>query len=240
MPWFRVLVRGEHFKINVSGQNRYMGFFVTRFVEVETSDLADAAAIAAVRSDDKLNGIVLNASNDPPRLFSDEVEQVSRRDVPDMPHGFTVFEEETTSGHRGTLAPPPYLVIREQLSCWVETRQVHEWTVTPQSFSHGCFQNAWLYDANGHLWPIINAELDRRPTIVNHLMPWRQLPVRMGFGSCLKSEVKDVLIKLSRILETKSEFSENLDMDPREILESLKRARTPLGLIQIAEKTIGT
>jgi hypothetical protein len=215
-----------------------MGFYVTRFVDVERPELAHNAAIDTVLSDDQLNGAVLNERDDPPRLFVDEVEPVSQLDVPDMPQGFVFFEEDMLSTQGGTSAPPPYLLMREDVACWVETRPVYEWNVTPQSLSNGCFQDVWLYDANGDLWPIVDAKLGQRLTFVNRIMPWRQLPVNITFGTSLKAEVEDVLIKLSRIFELQNVFSENLDGDPKAMLESLRCARTPLELIQIAKKTL--
>lgn len=233
MKKFRVLVRGEHFKIDISGSQRYMGFFVTRFIEGKTPYLAGTSAIAKVRADAKLDGLILNDENDPPMLFVDEVEEISEFNIPDVNLGFVLFEDETQ--YRSiVVSEPPYLVIRKGLSFWVDNKPLSDWTATPQAFDEGCFHNASLYDTNGDLWQIVHTKLKQQPSFVNKLLPWRQLPVLMEIISSPKPAFLDVLTELAVILESGNSFSENLDAPPREILEYLKRATTPIELIQYA------
>ena len=94
MKWFRVLVGGEHVKMDVANERRYMGFFVTRFVNAATPDLARATVIAAVRADPRLDGLILNDYDDPPLFFVDEIDEVSELDVPEGELGFVLFDDE--------------------------------------------------------------------------------------------------------------------------------------------------
>ena len=237
MKWFRVLVGGEHCRMDVSGVQRYMGFFVTRFVEAATPDLARTSAIAAVRADARLDGLISNDDDDPPTLFADEVDEVSGLDVPDVEPGFVLFQDEARSAGSG-IGGPPYLVIREGVSFWVESRPLSDWTATPQALDEGCFRDAGIYDANGHLWQIDRAEFKLQPSFVNMVFPWRQLPLRIDIGSGARQGIPDVLAELAAILESGSSFLEGLDGDPRAILECLTRATTPTELIQFAERCV--
>ncbi|HIK45686.1 MAG TPA: hypothetical protein IGR64_12505 [Leptolyngbyaceae cyanobacterium M65_K2018_010] len=94
MKMFRVLVLGEHCKMDVSGDRCYMGFYVTRFVEAATPEDARVAAIAAVRRDARLDGLILNDEADPPLLLIDEIEAVSELDVPAVEPGIVFFRDE--------------------------------------------------------------------------------------------------------------------------------------------------
>jgi hypothetical protein len=97
MRHFRVLVLGEHFQLDREGSIRYMGFYVTRFVTEETEEEAIKSAIAAVSSEDKLEGLILNAKTDPPRLMVDELEEILEEDVPEKLPGYVFFREEEDS-----------------------------------------------------------------------------------------------------------------------------------------------
>ena len=100
MKCFRALVSGEHFLMNWDGDVRYTGFFVTRYVSEETEAEAARSAIAAVRSEDKLEGLVLNTAEDPPRLLVDELDEVSEDDVPTtLPYYVFYREEEVSRSH---------------------------------------------------------------------------------------------------------------------------------------------
>ena len=80
--------------MNVTGNVECVGFYTTRFIEAETSEEAEKAAVALIRTDPKLKHSVLNERNDPPMVFVDSNEEVSESDVPDIAQGFTFFPEE--------------------------------------------------------------------------------------------------------------------------------------------------
>jgi hypothetical protein len=235
MKWFRVLVRGEHVKMDVASERRYMGFFVTRFVNAATPDLARASVIAAVRAAPGLDGLILNDDDDPPLFFVDEIDEVSELEVPEVEPGFVLFKDENQSPG-SEFSPPPYLVIRKGVAFWVENRRLSDWTASPQAFNEGCFRNTCLYDIHGDLWQIVRAEFTKQPSIVNTLLPWRQLPVQVEIRPHAKPAVADILAELAAILGSENSFSENLDHDPADVLECLRRATVPTELIQHAEK----
>lgn len=235
MKWFRVLVGAEHVTMDVARKPRHMGFFVTRYVNAATADLARASAISEVRADPRLHGLMLNDDDDPPRFFVEETDEVSELDVPEGEPGFVLFEDKNhVLG--GEPSSPPYLVIREGLAFWVEERPMCDWAATPQAFHAGCFRNACLYDANGDLWQIVRAEFTKPPSFVDELLPWRQLPVRIEIRPREKPAVADVLAELAAILQSGNSFAESLDDDPADILACLRTATVPPELIEYARR----
>lgn len=94
MPFFRILVRGENFRMNVSGSVGTFGFYTTRFVEVENPETVENEAVAAIRTDPELTCAVLNNRDNPPRIFIEEIEQIPQSDIPDVAQGFTFFVTE--------------------------------------------------------------------------------------------------------------------------------------------------
>lgn len=235
MKVFRVLVLGEHFKMNVSGEQCWMGFYSTRFIKAANPHEARSSAIAAVRLDTKLDGLALNGVDDPPLLFVDEIEEVSELDVPEVEPGFVLFKDETISPE-SEISPPPYLVIRKGVAFWVKNRTLSEWTATPQAFDEGCFRNACIYDTSGSLRDIVRSAFTKPPTFVNRLMRWRQLPVRIEIRPCEKTTVADILAELAAILDSANSFFEHLDHDPADILKRLESATTPTELIELVGK----
>jgi hypothetical protein len=235
MKWFRVLVGGEHIKMDVASERRYKGFFVTRFVNAATLEHARSSVIAAVRADPRLDGLILNDDDDPPLFFVDEIDEVSELDVPEGEPGFVLFDDENQSPG-SDFSPPPYLVIRKGVAFWVENRRLSNWTATPQAFSEGCFSNTCLYDINGDLWQIVRAEFTKQPSFVNTILPWRHLPLRIEIRPCARPAVADIVAEVAAILESANAFSENLAHHPADILEFLRSATEPTELIQYAGK----
>ena len=92
MAYFRVLLNGENFWLNMEGRPRRMGFLTTRFVEAKTPDDAELAAVDLLRSEGKLKP--LNDPSDSPRVFATEIEQVEQSDIPPVVGGFTFFPDE--------------------------------------------------------------------------------------------------------------------------------------------------
>jgi hypothetical protein len=235
MKWFRALVRGQHVKMDVADERRYMGFFVTRFANAATPDLARASVITAVRAAPRLDGLILNDDDDPPLFFVDEIDEVPEVEVLKVDPGFVFFRDESQSPG-GKFSPPPYLVIRKGVAFWVENRRLSDWTASPQAFNEGCFRNACLYDSHGDLWQIVRAEFTKQPSIVNTFLPWRQLPVQVEIRPHARPAFADILVELAAILGSRNSFSENLDHAPADVLECLRSATVPMELIQHAEK----
>ena len=133
---------------------------------------------------------------------------------------------------------PPFLVIRERMSFWVETSAANEASATLQAFHEGCFRDASCYDATGGLWRIVGAALTKRPSFLQRMLPWRKVPVQLQLGPRTETTVAEVVSRLAHVLRTDNEFSEHLGASSAELLRRFQSARTPLDIIRIAERPV--
>jgi hypothetical protein len=101
---------------------------------------------------------------------------------------------------------PPFLVIRERTSFWVETSAAHEASVTLHAFYEGCFREASCYDATGGLWRIVNATLRKRPSFLQLMLPWLKVPVHLHLGPRTETTVEEVASRLAQVLRSENEF----------------------------------
>ena len=131
---------------------------------------------------------------------------------------------------------PPFLVIREGKSFWVEKRPVNECSATPQAFQEGCFRDACCYDATGGVWPIVGAELKERLSVAQRLLPWRRVRVEIQLGARCDVDLGNVLSKLALVLRSQSEFTSSLISPPSELLRRFEAARKPSDVIQVASE----
>jgi hypothetical protein len=126
---------------------------------------------------------------------------------------------------------PPYLVIRHAKSFWVESDDP---AATLKAFREGCFSEACCYDGTGGLWPIVEAELKQRPSILYRVLPWLRVPVELRLGPRKEVDVREIVSQLAVVLESDSEFCEYLGASPAEVLRCFERARVPAEVIRIA------
>ena len=95
MKKFRVLLRGENFLLDMDGTVKSTGFYTTVFVEARDADEAELSAVEVIRKDDRLRQCVLNERPDPPMLYAEEVDELTRFDGPaHQSLGYTFYEEE--------------------------------------------------------------------------------------------------------------------------------------------------
>ena len=92
---FKVMLRGENFMVALEGPVAKLGFFTTRFVEADTPDAAEHAAVELVRQDTRLRGIVRNAPTDPPMIYLDSLSEIPSFDgCPTPGAGYTWFSDD--------------------------------------------------------------------------------------------------------------------------------------------------
>jgi hypothetical protein len=98
---YKVLVRGENFLLNVDGENQKLGFYTTRFVEAPNEAAAEEMAIALLRDDPKLHG-VLNEQADAPIMFAEKIVELTSFEGLKLPGtGFVFYPQENqeSEGH---------------------------------------------------------------------------------------------------------------------------------------------
>lgn len=130
----------------------------------------------------------------------------------------------------------PLLVIQEELAFWVQHQDPSISEATLQAFQEGCFRSAYCYDQDGGLWPIAEAVLRAPPTLLQRILPWRKVQVRLTLGHREAVELKDIVARLAAILKSDSEFCDFVEPSPEELLEQFEKAKTPQEIIQIAEE----
>jgi hypothetical protein len=92
---YKVMLRGENFKVAVDGSVSRLGFFTTRFVEAETPDGAEHFAVGLVRQDPFLQRAVRNAPSDPPMIYLDSLSEIASFDGHRVPGtGYSWFPDD--------------------------------------------------------------------------------------------------------------------------------------------------
>lgn len=96
MAEWRVLLNGQNFLLESDGEPKRLGFYTTRFVEAQASEVAELAAVQMVR-EDSIFQRVLNDPSDPPMIYAEEITEAVRRD-PEYPNtGYSFYDEEKDS-----------------------------------------------------------------------------------------------------------------------------------------------
>ncbi|MFN9719800.1 MAG: hypothetical protein ACK58L_13960 [Planctomycetota bacterium] len=234
MKIFRVLVGGSHLMMDVDGEHRYMGCFVTRFVKATDTQLACRSAIAEARAEAGFDGLILNQADDPPLFCVEESEEVFESDIPDDEPGFVLFRDDAESDD-SLLSPPPYLVIRPGVSFWVDPRPLSRWTATSQALNEGCFRDVFIYEGRGDLWRVIDARFTQPISRAGSLLLWQQQTVQLELMRMPQPSVRGIRDDLVAILDASAEVSEHAGEDRGKRWEILERAARPTELIRSAE-----
>lgn len=79
MPKFAVMIHGVNFHLrDFDGpEPSLVGFYINAFLETATATEAESQAIELVRTSPKLRAAVANRPDDPPRIFVEEVAELS-------------------------------------------------------------------------------------------------------------------------------------------------------------------
>ncbi len=77
MPYFKVLLTGQDFVLNLEGANHKGGFATTRWVKARTVEEAELKAVDLVRNDTSLQAILIDEEPNEPRVFVEEISHVS-------------------------------------------------------------------------------------------------------------------------------------------------------------------
>jgi hypothetical protein len=79
MHKYRVFVHGVNFQMHTHHQEavELLGFYTTVFVEAESREKAESAAVDLLRDSPNLREDVLNPLEDPPRLLVEEIEEIA-------------------------------------------------------------------------------------------------------------------------------------------------------------------
>ena len=90
MPTFRCLMRGENFPGTVLGEADPIGFYATRYVNAESANLAELAALDLLKHDPTLS-VAPDARTKDAQVFFEEIEELAPGHAPGPNAGFSFF-----------------------------------------------------------------------------------------------------------------------------------------------------
>lgn len=76
MRLYKVLLRGENFLLNLTGEPELLGFTVAHFVKAASEEEATRIAMILVRKNQHLTQALLNTPENPTRLTCESVQRV--------------------------------------------------------------------------------------------------------------------------------------------------------------------
>jgi hypothetical protein len=85
MKKYSVLVHGQNYLIPIDGEIENLGFYTTRYVEAEDSNLAEFNAVEIIRNDAELNETLKNSDDNPPMLLAEEITELKNFGEVDPP-----------------------------------------------------------------------------------------------------------------------------------------------------------
>ncbi len=92
MNSYQLTIRGENFLITADDRRAKFGFYTTVFVKSDDPTTAENTAIEQLRNDEGLVELTLNAEDDSPLLFCEEIYELE--EFPEQSnHGKIWFEE---------------------------------------------------------------------------------------------------------------------------------------------------
>lgn len=90
---YRVLLHGHNLWLELEGRVQLIGFYVTRFVEADSTLEAGRRALAVVEAEPHLRA-ARNKRGDPPFVDVSEACSVERAEVPQIPPGYALYQVE--------------------------------------------------------------------------------------------------------------------------------------------------
>ena len=130
---------------------------------------------------------------------------------------------------------PPFLVVRPGKAFWVETRPPQDVTATLRAFADGCYSGTWWYDSSGGVWTVVEAKLQKRPSILDRGLQ-RPVAVELRFGPRADGDLAEALARISEVLNNDNEFCDSLKTPAVEVSAQFETARTTADLLAVASR----
>ena len=92
MKLYEVMVEGSNYLINEEGQEKSIGFFVTKYVEADNISDAKEKALSFVESDPYLAEKNIRRDITCPSLLVDSIDELD--ELPDQKVGYSFYMEE--------------------------------------------------------------------------------------------------------------------------------------------------
>ena len=91
-----VTINGKNYRLRwVQGRVRRMGFYKTRYLEAPNAKAAERTAVQAILDDPRWEGILLNAPDDPPRMYMKTIVEIaSFSGISNMNPGYVFYPDD--------------------------------------------------------------------------------------------------------------------------------------------------
>ena len=97
MPTYEVELNGRNFWLEVDGVPRRVGFYALRYVDATSPQEAAQAAVQATWKDESLAN-VLNDCSDPPKIYAEDIIELSEVPQPnEIELGLSFYSEDDES-----------------------------------------------------------------------------------------------------------------------------------------------
>lgn len=94
MPTYEVEINGRNFLLEVDGVPARLGFYVLRYVDAPSPQEAAQAAVQGIWKHESLT-TVLNDRSDPPRIYAEDIIELSEVPQPDeIELGLSFYSED--------------------------------------------------------------------------------------------------------------------------------------------------
>jgi hypothetical protein len=97
VPAFKVRLNGRNLLIEMDGELAKFGFVTMRHVEAADQSEAEGLAVDALRRIDSLREAVKNSADDPPRVYVEEIIEITAIDPAAPTPGLSWYPEEDNS-----------------------------------------------------------------------------------------------------------------------------------------------
>jgi hypothetical protein len=234
MAHFRCLIRGEGFLGILEGRAGPIGFYVNRPVEAVDAEQARRAVLDAFHAELAERGWADRGG----RVVVDEIDEIDASELSSIGLGFVVFPDETAGAEPGAaVLHSPFLLIGHG-GFSVHSEALAEPSMMTRTAMNR-FRNAICYDGAGSTCTIIDVIPLRDVTLRDRMLPWRQIPVRLVLQPGPDLSLADVRDRLLSILQGESEIADFLKMPVDDAIAWVRRAVTPMALIEAANAILG-
>lgn len=97
MKWFKCYIEGENFPGELAGDDKLIGFFITRFVQADSPEEAESIALCRLKDEDSLR-LPAGVSPSPiAKVYFEQITEVIEEDVPSVQSRFTFFPMESSN-----------------------------------------------------------------------------------------------------------------------------------------------
>jgi hypothetical protein len=230
MAYFRCLLRGEGFLGILNGRDGPIGFYVNRPVEADDAEQARRAVLDAFHAELAERGWADKGG----RVVVDEIDEINASELSSIGQGFVIFPDEEAGTEQGTAdLQTPFLLIGHGGFSVHSDALAEPWMLTRTAMDS--FRNAVCYDGSGTTCTIIDVIPLRDMTLLDRMLPWRQIPVRLVLQPGPDLSLAAVRVRLLSILQGDSEIADFLKMPAGEAIARLNQASTPEELVAAAE-----